>query len=142
MTNDLKLKKHLVWRLRILMAERDIRSATELKRRLENIGYELTSAHASRIVNELPQRISTDLLNALLTVLDCGISDLLAEEPVGQGEEEGGRNSAREPSKQETSPAKGAGKASLPGRVIPIHDEEKKILLGPRVRSLSKPPEE
>ena len=74
------LNKKLAWRLRVMMAERDIRSATELHRLLLKSGYNITSSQLTRIVKERPERISTDLLDHLLNILNCEISDLLRSE--------------------------------------------------------------
>lgn len=67
----------LVWKLRTVMSDRDIRSATELHRRLEPYGIDITSHQLSRIVSKLPARLNTDVLAALMTELDCEASDLL-----------------------------------------------------------------
>ena len=88
---DLKLKKRLVWRLPVLMAEHKIRTATELKRRLEEVGYEITSVHVARLVHDRPQRISSDLLDALVTIFDCTANEILAVEmviPAAEGAEQ------------------------------------------------------
>ena len=79
---ELKLKKRLVWRLPVLMAEHKIRTATELSRRLADIGYEITCVHAARLVHDRPQRISSDLLDALVTIFDCTANDILSAERV------------------------------------------------------------
>jgi len=47
----------LGWRLRVRMAENRIPTATELKRRLDAIGYDITSAQLSRIVDERPAQV-------------------------------------------------------------------------------------
>ena len=67
----------LGWRLRVRMAENRIPTATELKRRLDAIGYEITSAQLSRIVDERPAQVKTALLEALLQVLGGTLNDLL-----------------------------------------------------------------
>ncbi|WP_434782341.1 helix-turn-helix domain-containing protein [Ferrovum myxofaciens] len=74
---EAKLKKRLTWRLRVMLAERNITTATELKRRLESYGYEITSSQLTRIIRERPERISTDLLDHLLAILRCEVTDLL-----------------------------------------------------------------
>ena len=79
-----KLKKRLTWRLRVMLAERNITTATELKRRLKSCGYEITSSQLTRIIRERPERISTDLLDHLLAVLRCEVTDLLRLDPVEQ----------------------------------------------------------
>lgn len=68
--------KEIRWRLRVMMAERNIKTVTDLGRRLNGIGLEISSQQLSRVVNDMPQRINTDLLAGLLTVLDCTPTDL------------------------------------------------------------------
>lgn len=68
------------WRLRVMMAERGIRTVTELRRRLESLGVEISTQQLNRIVTDLPQRLNTDLFAALLTVLKCTPNDLFAVE--------------------------------------------------------------
>ena len=75
-------RKHLKWNLWMMMAQGGIRTATELRRRLLAYGLDLSSAHLSRLVQERPSRISTELLDALVSVLECDISDLLTAEVV------------------------------------------------------------
>lgn len=74
--------KRLSWRLRVMMAERNIATATELHRLLEQAGYQITSSQLTRIIKERPDRISTDLLDHLLLVLNCEIGDLLRSDSV------------------------------------------------------------
>ncbi len=75
-------KKRLSWRLRVMMAERNITTATELQRLLQKSGYQVTSSQLTRVIKERPDRISTDLLDHLLEVLNCDIGDLLRSDPV------------------------------------------------------------
>lgn len=74
------LRNRLTWRLRVMMAERNISSATELQRQLHDSGYEITSSQLTRTIKDRPERISTDLLDHLLEILDCDISDLLRKD--------------------------------------------------------------
>jgi DNA-binding Xre family transcriptional regulator len=60
-----------------MMAERGINTVTELRRRLEPLGIEISTQQLNRVVSEIPQRLNTDLLAGLLTVLDCTPNDLL-----------------------------------------------------------------
>jgi DNA-binding Xre family transcriptional regulator len=69
--------KEIRWRLRVMMAERNIKTATDLGRRLREVGLEISSQQLARVVNDMPQRMNTDLLAGLLTVLDCTPDDLL-----------------------------------------------------------------
>ncbi len=76
------LKRRLSWRLRVMMAERKINTATELQRLLERSGFLITSSQLTRIVRDRPDRISSDLLDHLLEVLKCDIGDLLRSDQV------------------------------------------------------------
>lgn len=67
----------LGWRLRIRMAENDIASAVELQERLAAVGYDISSAQLSRIVDKRPEQIKTGLLAALLAVLGGTLDDLM-----------------------------------------------------------------
>lgn len=65
------------WRLRVMMAERNIKSVTALKRLLADHGTEISSQQLTRVVSKLPDRFNMTLLAALLDVLDCELNDLL-----------------------------------------------------------------
>lgn len=92
MTTELKT---LRWRLRVMMAERNITTVTELGRRLKAAGVPMSSQQLTRVVAEMPQRLNTELLAALLTVLDCRVEDLIqVQDPV-------------EPSSADRSPGSG-----------------------------------
>jgi len=75
-------RNRLSWRLRVMMAERNISTATELQRLLEKSGYQITSSQLTRVIKERPDRVSTDLLDHLLEVLNCNIGDLLRSDAV------------------------------------------------------------
>jgi DNA-binding Xre family transcriptional regulator len=87
-------KKRLSWRLRVMMAERNISTATELQRLLEKSGYQITSSQLTRVIKDRPDRISTDLLDHLLAVLNCGIGDLLRSDAVSADGATNGNTSA------------------------------------------------
>lgn len=74
---DSKRKKQVGWELQVLMAKNHIRSASELSRRLKKIGVNLTGVHLSRLVNERPARLNLKLLDALITLFDCEIEELM-----------------------------------------------------------------
>jgi len=65
------------WNLRVLMAKHHIASATELMRRLDVVGVQLSTSQASRIVKEMPNRLSVPLIRGILAVFRCDISDLI-----------------------------------------------------------------
>lgn len=72
----------LGWRLRVRMAENRISTATELKRRLDAVGYDITSAQLSRIVDDRPAQVKTALLEALLNVLGGSMNELMPTQGV------------------------------------------------------------
>jgi DNA-binding Xre family transcriptional regulator len=65
------------WRLAALMGEHRIRTSTELQRRLQDTGYEVTSSQLTRIVYNRPMQIKTALLDALGEVFGCTMNDLM-----------------------------------------------------------------
>jgi DNA-binding Xre family transcriptional regulator len=72
--------KSIVWRLHLVMAERRIRSVAELQRRLRDLGITISSTQLGRLHYKKPERLSVEILEGLMTVLDCTASDLMAVE--------------------------------------------------------------
>lgn len=68
------------WRLRQVMAERDMFQTTDLIEPLAQRGIRLSSSQVYRLVVERPERLSLKVLMALLDILDCTMEDLI--EPV------------------------------------------------------------
>jgi hypothetical protein len=68
----------LAFRIRIVMAERGIRSVAALQRMLKTIGVEISVPQLIRIVDGQSSHLSTVVLGGLITVLQCGIEDLIA----------------------------------------------------------------
>lgn len=83
------------WRLRVRMAENRITTATELKRRLDAVGYEITSAQLSRILDYRPAQVKTALLEALLKVLGGTLDDLMPT--YQEGPQQGPRDTMTPP---------------------------------------------
>lgn len=127
----------LGWRLRVRMAENRIPTATELKRRLDAIGYDITSAQLSRIVDERPAQVKTALLEALLKVLGGTLDDHMpAEGRVEQPSSapQGGEEVAPSPAPAATPTRK--RKPARPASEAVDPDDAG----GPRVRPFSVPP--
>jgi hypothetical protein len=68
----------LAFRIRIVMAERGIRSVASLQRMLKSIGVEISVPQLIRIVDGQSTHVSTVVLGGLIAVLQCGIEDLIA----------------------------------------------------------------
>ena len=68
------------WRLRQVMADREMFATTDLLGPLAERGIGLSSSQVYRLVVERPERLSLRILMALLDILDCTMDDLI--EPV------------------------------------------------------------
>jgi DNA-binding Xre family transcriptional regulator len=131
-------KKKLTWKLRLVMVSKGINTASELKRRLDRYGYDITTTHAARIVNMLPQRISSELFEALVNVLDCSPGDLLvieAEVDATTNEAASAANTLRSSDKMPSY----SKVRKLPSRtkVVAVDDDAEHF--GPLARTLPKP---
>ena len=67
----------LLWRLRVVMAERDVRTTRALRKRLLEQGIELSEAQLGRVVKALPASLNTALLAALCEALNTTPAELL-----------------------------------------------------------------
>lgn len=70
-------KMGIRWRLRHLMAERDLFQTTDLVPLLAERGIHLSREQVFRLVTLAPQRLSMDTLAALCDILDCSPNDLI-----------------------------------------------------------------
>ena len=68
----------LLWRTRVVMAERGVRSVSALRRKLATLGIEISDAQLGRIVDGRSSHFNSAIVGGLLAVLDCGLSDLIA----------------------------------------------------------------
>jgi len=115
----------LEWNLRVLMAQHHIASATELMRRLDAVGVQLSTSQASRIVKEMPNRLSVPLVRGILKVFRCDISDLIIVEHDA-GEEK------IKPIKQASQPTK---KVTQRVQQHIAEPKEKPSITGPNIRT-------
>ncbi len=67
----------LRWRARVVMAERGIRSVSALSRKLNALGVDISESQLGRIIDGKSSHFNSAVVGALLTALDCGLSDLL-----------------------------------------------------------------
>jgi DNA-binding Xre family transcriptional regulator len=73
----------LAFRIRIVMAERGVRSVAALQRMLDGVGVKISVPQLIRIVDGQSSHVSTMVLGGLISVLQCGIGDLIAiDDPV------------------------------------------------------------
>ena len=72
------------WRLRHLMADREMFQTSDLVPLLAERGIVLSREQVYRLVTQPPQRMSMDTLVALCDILDCTPNDLIQPEVVNQ----------------------------------------------------------
>jgi len=65
------------WRLREVMAEHRVFTATELVPLLRERGIDLSSSQVHRLVSGTPERLSLQVLAALCDILSCTPADLV-----------------------------------------------------------------
>ena len=73
-------KRKITWRVRVVMAERNIRSVSELVRQLESIGITISVAQLGRLIDGKTQHWNQQVIEGLMTILDCELTDLLHSE--------------------------------------------------------------
>ena len=78
MTKTVTKPRRLKWRARVLMAERGIRSVSALRRRLDQLGVEISEAQLGRIIDGKSSHFNSNVVGGLLTTFNCGLDDLLA----------------------------------------------------------------
>lgn len=67
----------LEWKLRKVMAEKNIWTGSELGRLLKDLaGYSLSAASISALMNEQPKQVKAETMDALCTALECTPNDL------------------------------------------------------------------
>lgn len=67
----------LEWKLRKVMAEKNVWSGSELGRLLQDLaGYKLSVPSISALMNEQPKQVKSDTMDALCIALECTPNDL------------------------------------------------------------------
>ncbi len=123
------------WRLKVLLAERDIDTATDLQRRLREIGIEISAVQLSRIIKEAPARLNMEVLYGLITVLQCDIGDLIhVEWPEGSdpGQKVKSIPRSTEAGGQEIGTAKAKRGRKKARSSVAKKDDEDASVLGPK----------
>jgi DNA-binding Xre family transcriptional regulator len=79
-TKSPRAQRKIVWRVRVVMAEREVRSVSELVRRLDAIGVPISVAQLGRLIDGKTQRWNQEVLEGMMAVLDCDLADLVQSE--------------------------------------------------------------
>lgn len=74
----MRRKVGYTWRLREVMAEHRIFTATELVPLLRDRGIELSASQVHRLVSGTPERMSLQVMAALCDILACTPAELVA----------------------------------------------------------------
>jgi DNA-binding Xre family transcriptional regulator len=85
------------WNLRLVAAERGIWKSTEMRKRLADVGLEISAGKMSALWTGTPTTIRLDDLDVICAVLDCEPTTLLIREPV--------QVAARRPDRQQAANA-------------------------------------
>lgn len=75
------------WKLKEKMAEKGIWRCTDLTKLLNAHGVKITSSMVTIIVDKMPERINTRVLDAICDILECTPSDILIHIPSGKNAE-------------------------------------------------------
>jgi DNA-binding Xre family transcriptional regulator len=70
------------WNLRMAAAERGIWKSTEMRRRLADLGLEISAGKMSALWTGTPTSIRLDDLDVICAVLECSPTNLLICEPA------------------------------------------------------------
>ncbi|MGJ6968630.1 helix-turn-helix domain-containing protein [Streptosporangium sp. G11] len=74
----MKRKVGYTWKLREIMADRRVFTATELVPLLRERGIDLSASQVHRLVSGTPERLSLQVMSALCDILSCTPADLVA----------------------------------------------------------------
>ncbi len=77
----------LKWRLKEKMAENGIWRCTDLAKLLNAHGIRISTSMVTLIVDKMPERINSRVLDALCDILQCNPSDILVHTPSGKSAE-------------------------------------------------------
>lgn len=72
-------RRTVVWRVRDLMEQRGMKSVSELVRHLAEIEVSISIAQLGRLIDGKAQHWSQEVVEGLMSVLDCKIGDLWKE---------------------------------------------------------------
>tara|TARA_B100000965_G_C19344702_1_gene649008 strand:+ start:240 stop:599 length:360 start_codon:yes stop_codon:yes gene_type:complete len=70
------------WKLREKMAEKGIWRCTDLTKLLNAYGVNISVSMVTRIVDKMPERINTKVLDALCDILECQSSEIMVHTPT------------------------------------------------------------
>ncbi len=82
--------RYVVLNVRVLMADRNVRSVAALQRLLIAAGVDISNQQLNRIVDNRATLLNLDVVNGLLKVLECSVHELFGELKVPRRPDENG----------------------------------------------------
>ncbi len=73
-------KRKILWRVRVVMAERGVRSVSQLSRMLGDMGVEISTSQLGRLIDGHTQYLKMEVLEGMMHVLDCQLDELITSE--------------------------------------------------------------
>lgn len=96
-TSSKASRRRVVLRVRDLMAKHHIRSVASLHRMLQAAGVEISHPQLIRVIDNRAGKLNSSLLDGLLNLFDCPVSELFGDEPVEEGDATSPAEHVREP---------------------------------------------
>ncbi len=121
----------LHWRIRVLMAERDIPTVRELRVQLSRVGFVISEPQLGRVRKCLPARLDTRLLAALCSVLKAQPGDLLVLHAPPLHTTPSNQTAVNDPDSPDVT--------RVPNQPAADEREHSFPIAGPRVRPIPKP---
>jgi DNA-binding Xre family transcriptional regulator len=81
----MRRKVGYAWRLREVMAQHQIFTATDLMPLLRDRGIDLSASQVHRLVSNTPERLSLQVLSAFCDILGCTPADLISTSAQNAG---------------------------------------------------------
>lgn len=127
-----QILRKVEWRLRVLLADRNIRSVAEFQQKLKDeTGFELHSSHLTRYTKDDPPALSLEFLTAAATTLDADINELFRIRDVPN---DGHLTSPRKAARKRYPAKKGTKKEKLERKENPKTSEKtREQIVGPKV---------
>lgn len=74
------IKRKILWRVRVTMAERGVRSVSELSRMLGDTGVEISTSQLGRLIDGHTQYLKLEIIEGLMHVLNCRLDELITSD--------------------------------------------------------------
>ena len=97
------------WRLRELLKERGVKSASEISRSLEEIGHQLSVQAVCDLLNRQPKMIRLETIEAICNAFYIPLSEFLEVLPMASQRPQKKKRTRQPPSDESAQRARGVG---------------------------------